>query len=307
MCYNYLLSFEGNQYALVMMDYLTKWPEVVALRDQKAETIAKALVEHLIVRHGVPEQLLSDRGPNFLSELVLEICKLLGIEKINTSGYHPQSDGLVEKFNSTIISMLSKCVEKHGQNWDQQLPYVLFAYRVAVQASTQESPFYLLYGRDPQVPTETALSQPRTVYQLDFAEDAQAKQKKQYDLRSKDSGLVIGDRVMVYMPGSVKGKAWKFARPYHGPYRVLAVTPTNVEVKLVDQPKEPSIFVSIDRVRRCPNEMEDISWTGHAQRSTRSRQAQSKAKKSVDSHEVNNKQYSGPITRARSRQVAENQ
>ena len=224
--------------------------------------------------------------------------------------------------------MLSKCVEKHGQNWDQQLPYVLFAYRVAVQASTQESPFYLLYGRDPQVPTETALSQPRTVYQLDFAdyraelvanlsdawalarkniEDAQAKQKKQYDRKSKDSGLVIGDRVMVYMPGAVKGKAWKFARPYHGPYRVLAVTPTNVEVKLVDQPKEPSIFVSIDRVRRCPNEMKDISWTGHAQRSTRSRQAQSKAKKSVDSHEVNNKQYSGPITRARSRQVAEDQ
>ena len=64
--------------------------------------------------------------------------------------------------------------------------------------------------------------------------NAQTKQKKQYDRRSKDSGLVAEDRVMVYMPGTVKGKTWKFAQQYHGPYRVLAVTPTNVEVKLVD-------------------------------------------------------------------------
>ena len=105
------LSYEGNQYTLVMMDYLTKWPEVVALRDQKAERV---LVEHLIVHHGVPEQLLSDRGSNFLSKLVQEICKSLGIQKINTSGYHPQTDGHIEKFNSTIINMLSKCAEKHG-------------------------------------------------------------------------------------------------------------------------------------------------------------------------------------------------
>jgi hypothetical protein len=311
-----------------MMDYLTKWPEVVALRNQKAETVARTLVEHLITRHGVPEQLLSDRGSNFLSELMQEICKLLGIEKINTSGYHPQTDGLVEKFNSTIINMLSKCVEKHGRNWDQQLPYVLFAYRVAVQESTQESPFYLLYGRDAQIPTETALSQPRTVYQLDFADyrselvanlsdawalahknidAAQVKQKKQYDKKSKDMHIVVGDRVMVYMPGTVKGKAWKFARPYHGPYRVLAVTPTNVEVKLVDRPQDASIFVSIDRVRSCPKELEDISWAGQTPKRTKPPQVKTKPKKSHSSCESNSEPYSGPITRARSRKMAEHQ
>ena len=64
------------------------------------------------------------------------VCELLGIEKVNTSGYHPQTDGMVEKFNSTIINMLSKCVEKHGRDWDKQLPYVMLAYRVAVQEST---------------------------------------------------------------------------------------------------------------------------------------------------------------------------
>ena len=99
-----------------------------------------------MARHGVPEQLLSDRGQNFLSELIGAVCELLGIEKVNTSGYHPQTDSMVEKFNSTIINMLSKCIEKHGRVWDKQLPYVMLAYRVAVQESTQEAPFFLLYG-----------------------------------------------------------------------------------------------------------------------------------------------------------------
>lgn len=115
----------------------------------------------------MPEQLLSDQGQNFLSELVLEVCKLLGTKKINTTGYHPQTDSLVERLNHTLMSMLSKCVENHGRDWDECLPYVLFAYRVSVHEPTRESPFYLMYGRDARLPTETALSQPTTFYQVD--------------------------------------------------------------------------------------------------------------------------------------------
>ena len=69
------------------MDYFTKWPEVFATSDQTAETVARLLVEHVIARHGAPELLLSDRGPNFLSALVQEVCKLVGTTKLNTSGY----------------------------------------------------------------------------------------------------------------------------------------------------------------------------------------------------------------------------
>ena len=162
------LSYDSNQYAIVFMDYCTKWLKVFAAPNQTSETIDKLLVEHVIARHGVPEQLLSDRGSNFLSELVLNICKLLDIKKINTSGYHPQTDGLVEKFNSTLIGMLSKSVTKHGRDWDTHLPYLLFAYRTSVQSSTGDSPFFLLYGRDARIPTETVLSQPQTTYQVDM-------------------------------------------------------------------------------------------------------------------------------------------
>ena len=98
----------GNRYVVVFVDYLTKWPEAFAIPDQRADTIARLLCEQIICRHGIPEQLLSDRGANFLSELILEICKLLGVKKLNTSGYHPQTDGLVEKFNSTLTNMIAR-------------------------------------------------------------------------------------------------------------------------------------------------------------------------------------------------------
>ena len=113
-------TYNGNRYAIVFSDYLTKWPEVFPSPDQKAETIARLQVEQIVPRHGVPEQLLSDRGQNFLSEVMLEVCKLLETKKINTMGYHPQTDGLVERLNYILITMLSKCVEKHGRDWDER-------------------------------------------------------------------------------------------------------------------------------------------------------------------------------------------
>ena len=127
------LSNQGHQYAVVFLDYLTKWPEVFAVADQKAEAIARLLVEHVIARHGVPERLLSDRGPNFFSALVQEVCKLMGTTKVNTSGYHPLCD---EQFNCTLINMLAKSVDKYGRDWDDHLPYLLFAHRVAIKDST---------------------------------------------------------------------------------------------------------------------------------------------------------------------------
>ena len=84
---------------------------------------------------------------------------MMGIKKINTSAYHPQTDGLVERFNRTLTDMLAKTVAP-GVEWDDRLTYVLFAYRVTQQASTGESPFFLLYRHDPQLPSEVALTPP---------------------------------------------------------------------------------------------------------------------------------------------------
>ena len=150
-------SNSGNQYAVVFIDYLTKWVETFP---HTALTIAQLLVEEVISRHGVPREVLSDLGAAFRSSLLKDMGQILGLKKVNMTAYHPQGDGLVERFNSTLTDMLSNMVDRSGKNWDNCLPYELFAYHMSVQESTQESPFHLLYGRDPYLPTEESPSVP---------------------------------------------------------------------------------------------------------------------------------------------------
>ncbi len=219
----------------VFMDYLTKWPEAFAIPDQKAETIAKLFVESIMCRHEIPVELLSDRGPNFLSELIQEVCKLLGVKKINTSGYHPQTDGLVEKFNSTLINMIAKSCDARKHDYDAHLQYLLFAYRVSAQESTREAPFFLLYGRDARILTETVLSHSCSPYAVDlddYKEDlmcemalawklasenitkAQSAQKKAYDRKTKKPDLQVENVSWFSCRLSPKGKTGNCLDPF---------------------------------------------------------------------------------------------
>ena len=134
--------------------FLTKWVEVFPSADQSALTIAHLLVEEIVSRHGVPKELLSDRGAAFLSKLMSEIYLLMAIHKVSTTAYHPQTDSLVDR---TLTSMLAKTTSPGGLDWDERLPFVLSSYRCSVQQSAGESPF-VLCGRDQQLPTEQALS-----------------------------------------------------------------------------------------------------------------------------------------------------
>ena len=225
----------GKQYAVVFVDYLTKRPTVFATKDQTALTIAKLFVEHIVSRHGVPMQLLSDRGPAFLSSLMKEICSIMGVKKVNTTAYHPQTDGLVERFNRTLTDMLAKKVATNGLDWDQHLPYVLFAYRASVQESTQETPFYLLYGRDPRLPSPLAMDEDPSRQQVDLCvyttevterfqaawelaqesvQCAQKHQKRNFDHTAKKPHYRVGQRVLVFIPSAKQGKAYKFARSF---------------------------------------------------------------------------------------------
>ena len=272
----------GNQYAVVFVDYLTKWPEAFPVQDQTAATIAHLLVTEIVSRHGVPTEVLSDRGCAFLSGLMKEVEKLLGFHKVNTSAYHPQTDGLVERFNRTLTAMLAKTVEQGGKDWDQRLPYVLFAYRASQHQSMLESPFYLLYGRDPRLPTDAVLCPVKARKGLvDLREygrelttrmseawelarknvgRAQKKQKEYYDQRQRPPNFRVGDRAFLFMPAEKTGQARKFARPYHGPYRILEVDVNTARIRRVDKPQDEPILVHQDRLRRCLNELADECW-----------------------------------------------
>ncbi|GFX76989.1 hypothetical protein TNCV_2079561 [Trichonephila clavipes] len=142
----------GNKYLLVVMDYFTKWPEVYPIPDQEAPTVAEAVVQHWISRYGVPLQLHSDQGRNFVSAVLKGVCELLGIDKTKTTPLHPQSDGMVERFNRTILNNLSLMVSKNQQDWDQKVPLFLLAYRSAVHETTGYSPSQMLFGRNLRLP-----------------------------------------------------------------------------------------------------------------------------------------------------------
>ena len=108
----------------------------------------------------VPENLLSDWGANLLSHLMMDICKLLGIHKLNTTAYHPQCNGIVEHLNRTLKTALRKYAAQFGVQWDKYLPGVLWAYRNTPDKSTGEKPSFLLFGMDCRTPTEAALLPP---------------------------------------------------------------------------------------------------------------------------------------------------
>ncbi|XP_075910632.1 uncharacterized protein LOC142906516 [Petromyzon marinus] len=122
--------------------------QVVDGVERSASSITEAFVQGYVLDKGAPEQLLTDQGRNFSSKLLKEVCNLLGTKKIRTSPYHPQSDGMVDRLNRTLTSMLC---------WDLFVPGVLAAYRLAPHASTGFSPFYLMYGREPEPPVHVQL------------------------------------------------------------------------------------------------------------------------------------------------------
>jgi len=210
---------------VVFTEYLTKWPEIFAVPTIDAETIAKLLVNEIIPRHGAPRTLLSDRGKNFLSLLVAEVCKLYSIKKVNTTSYHPQTDGLVERMNSTLCQTLSMFVSKNHKDWDVFVPAALFAFRTSPSESTGETPFYLLYGREARLPMEVSLLPPgdpissisehrsRIVKSIEIAQTiareniarAQQKMKEYYDRTAKEPNFPEGSKVWVYIPKSKNG------------------------------------------------------------------------------------------------------
>ena len=145
-------SNKGNRFILTVADFATRYPEAFPIPSQTAEVVADALIE-LFSRVGIPDEIVSDQGTNFMSSLITQLCETLGILKIKSSVYYPQTNGLVERLNGTLKSMLSKFVHDEPKTWDKVLPYVLFSYREVPEASTGFSPFELVYGWPIRGPT----------------------------------------------------------------------------------------------------------------------------------------------------------
>ena len=148
-----------NRYILVIGDYFTKWMEALPMSNMEAQTVARLFVNHFVTRFGSPEYLHTDQGRNFESALVKEACKILGIEKTRTTPCHPQSNGMVERFNRTLLDMLST-ISQEEEDWDINLPLVMYAYRTSIQETTGATPFSLMFGREARLPIDLMFPPP---------------------------------------------------------------------------------------------------------------------------------------------------
>ena len=144
----------GNVHILIAQDYFTKWVEAFPIPNQQATTVAEVLVNQFFCRFGVPMELHSDQGRNFESVVFQEICKLLQITKTRTSPYHPESDGMVERFNRTLENGLTMFVNENQTDWDQHIPLFLMAYRTAVHETTKVTQSKMMLGREIRVPVD---------------------------------------------------------------------------------------------------------------------------------------------------------
>jgi transposase InsO family protein len=268
-------SLQGNNHVLVITDYFTKWVEVVALPNQTALTTCKALMEKVVLYHGPPKKIITDRGSNFTSKLFNHLCQALNTKHTTTTAYHPQSNGLTERFNKTVVEMIRKYIAEGFENWEEALGLVASAYRNSVHSSTMETPYFLNHGRDPSMVVDQFLiPQPKIVTPRDYKSqlmqrlneafalarenlvEARARQKIQYDKRAKELLYEVGDKVLLDVRVVIPGTSKKLNPIYQGPYRIFKVHPNHtVEIRPYDGGR-----VQLTHVNRLKPLSESMVW-----------------------------------------------
>ena len=262
-----------NQWILVVGDYHTKWMEAYALPDAKAVTVARKLVEEFISRFGVPTELHSDQGSNFESQVFSEVCNLLKINKTRTTPYNPKSDGLVERFNKTLMNMVAMMLhETEGKkNWDEHLALATSAYRATPQESTGETPNMMMFGRETKLPvdlTTASLDDEKSDEEEDYAYQLRTRirgahkraeeclgksavrQKTAYNRKSNDHKLQVGDFVWLHDPAKKKGVSPKLQLRWKGPFLIVSKL-SDVTMRIQMSPRAKPMVVHVDRLKPC--------------------------------------------------------
>ena len=242
------LTTRGNRYLLTFTEYSSRYVEAFAIPNMQAGTLAKILVDEICFRYGCPRHILSDLGANFISQVVAESCKVMGIERLFTTPYHPQTDGMLEKFNETLCKNLAMYVNEQHDDWDTYVRAIVYSYNTSVCVdSTQYSPYFLMFGHEPFGPLETVLPNlqdlrqevKETVLKLHKVrevakqnlEERKKKMKENYDKTANPVPFEPGQLVWIYFPEVKVGGSKKFFHNYSGPYILLEKTsPTNFRV-----------------------------------------------------------------------------
>ncbi|KAH9151505.1 hypothetical protein AeRB84_005893 [Aphanomyces euteiches] len=270
------LTPQGNRYVLIFVDYFTRWPEEFAVPDLKTSTFIRILVDEVVCRYGVPDHLLSDRGTNFVSDLAKNMYKILGIDKLASAPMHPQGQGLVERFNSTIATMMKMYVNSLQTDWDTYLPRLLWTYRSAYHETLGDSPFFCLFGRDPVQPLDQVFLNQDPLWKSDELPQWRRQQSALFRVTRQlvENQLIEGqnksarsrsdqsrvefepaDSVWVYQnfrktndPDDKRIK--KLAFDWHGPYRIFKKQGDNTYRIYLPSHPDRIVLINVDRLKK---------------------------------------------------------
>jgi len=230
-------SSRGNKFMVTMLDHFTKYAFTFPVRSHDAVTVAKHMVEHVLLVYRVPLQLLSDRGAEFEGLLMTKVCRLLEIDKIRTTCYKPSTNGALERVHRTLKTMLGKIVDENQKDWDAHVAYVLAAYNATEHSATGYSPNMLVYGRELRFLNELMYTdvddqEIASVCAVEYVTERQilfkkafalthaflgsvaVRSKKRYDMRVKSGTYKAGDWVYYLCPRHRVGRSPKWLRFY---------------------------------------------------------------------------------------------
>ncbi|GFX77388.1 retrovirus-related Pol polyprotein from transposon 412 [Trichonephila clavipes] len=236
----------GHSYIVFAIDLCSRWAEAIPTKNITAKTTCKVLMK-IFCQTGIPKTICTDQGTNFTAQLTQAFQDVLGASPRFSTPGHPESMGVVERWNRTLKDMLNKNIQEHGNEWDVYLPYLLFAYREIPHTLIGVSPYQLVYGRLPSGPmsivkefwtgereiiTSGARSVEEYLRQLqkklqDAHEIAsgnstknQERMTSHYNLRSREKSFSVGDEVLILLPSSTH----KLLNTWIGPAKVVALT-----------------------------------------------------------------------------------
>ncbi len=246
-------SADGNRFILTVVDAYTRWPILIPLPNSLTETLSMALWDQVYSVHGCPVRVVSDQGPQFMSELYEELHRVLGIKLSHSSPYHPQGISPAERIHRYLKASLQMLGSRTQDDWDVYISSVEFAYRVTPLSGMKYSPFQLLYGREPKLPIDVLFA-PSGVVQLsvddmiermcrnlaqsrkdiDVAQRQQReKQKAHYDASRYPVSFQPGDLVLLNIQERVSGLTTKLIPAWKGPFKVVKqLSPVNYLIDL---------------------------------------------------------------------------
>lgn len=267
-----------KRFLLVVVDYFTRWVELFPMNSTTSTSIANILTNEVFARYGFPKYILSDNGPQFVSDLFKNFCETLGIERKFTSNYHPQSN-MTERVNRTLKPLIAIYAQNQSNSWDKEIHKLAFALRTAINETTGETPAFMMFGRDPRGPLDLITSNKieglpttangdsyiqeyktklinnlRCAYKLinEHAEIEKIRQKEKYDRHTTTRKFMENDLVWITIPTAQVGTnviSGKLQPRYQGPCRLIKQLSANTFTVIRLQDNVNLGAVNIDRMK----------------------------------------------------------